>query len=133
MKKNGSRLANVMMLGLLLLGTFVPSVSALAETIESSVATSTSEVIKQKDLEPLTDSTEETKTTESSKKATSATTSEQVPSDIATSVPLAKETKTLTILGTSDVHGNIWDWSYEDDAPADLGQRLRASHPQRTR
>ncbi len=110
-----------MMLGLLLLGTFVPSVSALAETIESSVATSTSEVIKQKDLESLTDSAEEAKTTESSKKAKSATTSEQVPSDIATSVPLAKETKTLTILGTSDVHGNIWDWSYEDDAPADLG------------
>lgn len=29
--------------------------------------------------------------------------------------------KQVTILGTSDVHGNVWDWSYEDNRVADLG------------
>ncbi|WP_314061948.1 5'-nucleotidase C-terminal domain-containing protein [uncultured Vagococcus sp.] len=125
MKKNRFRLANVMMLGLLLLGTVVPSVSALAETIESSTANSSTQVTSQKDLEPLTDSAEASTRLESTDKPTIDTTSvEKEANQEADSVApkaVGKETKTLTILGTSDVHGNVWDWSYEDDAAADLG------------
>lgn len=29
--------------------------------------------------------------------------------------PTTSETTQLTILGSSDVHGNVWDYSYEDD------------------
>ena len=38
-------------------------------------------------------------------------------------VPTAPEPeeRKLTILGTTDVHGSLWDWSYEDSAPKDGG------------
>ena len=38
-----------------------------------------------------------------------------------TAETLAPETKKITVLGTSDVHGNVWDYSYEDNKEADLG------------
>lgn len=31
------------------------------------------------------------------------------------------ESQNVTMIGTSDVHGNLWDYSYEDGKPADLG------------
>ncbi|WP_442896410.1 5'-nucleotidase C-terminal domain-containing protein [Enterococcus sp. BWR-S5] len=33
----------------------------------------------------------------------------------------AVNSQTLTILGTSDVHGQLWNWSYEDDKAAAVG------------
>lgn len=49
---------------------------------------------------------------------------EQAPltpaADPAPTAPEPEERK-LTILGTTDVHGSLWDWSYEDSAPKDGG------------
>lgn len=49
-------------------------------------------------------------------------------------------TNTLTILGTSDVHGQLWDWSYEDDQQTPVGlaqvstvvKTIRNQNPQGT-
>lgn len=48
--------------------------------------------------------------------------------------------QTLTILGTSDVHGQLWNWSYEDDKAAAVGlsqvstvvKNVRAENPNGT-
>lgn len=114
-----------MMLGLLLLGTFAPSVSAVAETLDSSTTNSSGQLTSQEKMESLSGSakTEGSSVAESSGKATD-TTGTEAKKDVQKATVLApeeKEKKILTILGTSDVHGNVWDWSYEDDAPADLG------------
>lgn len=50
------------------------------------------------------------------------------------------ETNTLTILGTSDVHGQLWNWSYEDDQQTPVGlaqvssvvKNIRHQNPQGT-
>ncbi|MCB5956088.1 5'-nucleotidase C-terminal domain-containing protein [Enterococcus sp. CWB-B31] len=39
----------------------------------------------------------------------------------ATAETEAEETHRLTVLGTSDVHGQLWNWSYEDDKEAAVG------------
>ena len=54
--------------------------------------------------------------------------------------PRANATHKLTILGTSDVHGQLWNWSYEDDKETPVGlsqistvvQNVRAENPRGT-
>lgn len=49
----------------------------------------------------------------------------------------ATETQKITILGTSDVHGQLWNWSYEDDVQTAVGlsqvstvvKNVRAENP----
>ncbi|TLG80653.1 5'-nucleotidase C-terminal domain-containing protein [Vagococcus zengguangii] len=41
--------------------------------------------------------------------------------------------KSLTILGSTDVHGNIWDFSYEDNAQANVGIAKIAGYAEQVR
>ncbi|MGM0218907.1 5'-nucleotidase C-terminal domain-containing protein [Enterococcus sp. AZ126] len=50
--------------------------------------------------------------------APSPTSDEQ---DTTTPTAAAEISQRLTILGTSDVHGQLWDWSYEDDRQTPVG------------
>ncbi|ALS02273.1 multifunctional 2',3'-cyclic-nucleotide 2'-phosphodiesterase/5'-nucleotidase/3'-nucleotidase [Enterococcus silesiacus] len=53
---------------------------------------------------------------------------------------ITKKAQKLTILGTSDVHGQLWDWSYEDDKQTPVGlsqvstvvQNIRSENPNGT-
>nr|WP_167321487.1 5'-nucleotidase C-terminal domain-containing protein [Enterococcus moraviensis] len=49
----------------------------------------------------------------------SSTTSDE--QDTITPTDTAETSQRLTILGTSDVHGQLWDWSYEDDKQTPVG------------
>ena len=127
---------NLAMLALLLLGTFSPTITALAET---QTINETIESVTQNQDEATTSSTEEVKgIVESSEKQetmisetkkekiveNSVIPNEEVKKevkDVKETKATEKKKKKLTILGTSDVHGNVWDWSYEDDKEADLG------------
>lgn len=60
--------------------------------------------------------TEETATAEATLKTT---TSEQLTA--APQTAAADDQRLVTILGTTDVHGNLWDYSYEDNKTADVG------------
>ncbi|MHC5229214.1 5'-nucleotidase C-terminal domain-containing protein [Enterococcus sp. LJL99] len=133
-KKSWLKSFNVSALLLLVLGTVSPPISAFAET---QLPESTIEVKNQQDTEKTSepDSTANIEQNES-EKVTENVQIENKDTDISQTkeqpvkvTPKAdqpekeqtKETKKLTILGTSDVHGNIWDWSYEDNKAADLG------------
>lgn len=60
--------------------------------------------------------------------------------DTTTPTDTADTSQRLTILGTSDVHGQLWNWSYEDDkqTPVGLSQvssvvnNIRAENPNGT-
>ncbi|WP_375180264.1 5'-nucleotidase C-terminal domain-containing protein [Enterococcus rotai] len=71
-----------------------------------------------------------------------STVSSVTPDEQKTTTPTNKEetAQRLTILGTSDVHGQLWNWSYEDDkqTPVGLSQvssvvnNIRAENPNGT-
>ncbi len=71
-----------------------------------------------------------------------STVSSTTPDEQETTTPTNKEgtAQRLTILGTSDVHGQLWNWSYEDDkqTPVGLSQvssvvnNIRAENPNGT-
>ncbi|MDT2814286.1 5'-nucleotidase C-terminal domain-containing protein [Vagococcus carniphilus] len=116
---------NVSMLTFLLLGTVTPTASVMAETLsdksddlettevsEESSKTEKEEAKEVKISETKKDADGKDKKTESDEK--------EVKED-ADKEKESTDKKKLTILGTSDVHGNVWDWSYEDDKEADLG------------
>ncbi|MEI5994114.1 5'-nucleotidase C-terminal domain-containing protein [Candidatus Enterococcus mansonii] len=66
----------------------------------------------------------ETKVTESDTKESSTVSSTTQDTQEATPKTTAEATNTLqklTILGTSDVHGQLWNWSYEDDKQTPVG------------
>ena len=145
--KNRIRLVNIMALLILLFSNFSPVgvvvaeginegsdstyVTALEEEVDKTLTEDTSQAVaestSQSELtsseeslaansavsKPLAESvaTEKTAETEEAKKVAK----KQVPAQT------KRITKQLTILGTSDVHGNVWDWSYEDDKAGDFG------------
>lgn len=137
LKKNRLRFTNVMMLAFLLLGTVSPSVSALAETIDSHGTDRTEVATSQEQMEPFTSSVNSSNIVDEAEPETAKTRVEEEQPKPAIKTSETSEKKKLTILGTSDVHGNVWDWSYEDDAPADLGfakigtivKKVRAENP----
>ncbi|MFW7418746.1 5'-nucleotidase C-terminal domain-containing protein [Vagococcus fluvialis] len=137
---------NVFMLLLLTFGTISPSLSVLAET--EGVTTEAVASPEQPVEEPKEVTTEGSSTPEKTQESVEAIsngekeivtpteeelTKETLPQETEKAVKQKTETsketkeekkvekKKLTILGTSDVHGNVWDWSYEDSKPADLG------------
>ncbi|WP_179203859.1 MULTISPECIES: 5'-nucleotidase C-terminal domain-containing protein [Vagococcus] len=130
---------NIMMLLLLLLGTFSPTITALAETQLVNEAIESVKQVKEvgtKETTEITKGIEENqevvketiseskneKTIQSSFNPNNKVKKEATETSITKEVAsVEKKTKKLTILGTSDVHGNVWDWSYEDDKEADLG------------
>ena len=140
-KRSWLRKVNVSALLLLVLGTVSPPISAFAETQLSETRIETrNQAIDEQEREQETGFNTEQKTeqpvvskvndllpTKTSNEEISSTSKENEQSvkkdqkQEKTENLIPKETKKLTILGTSDVHGNIWDWSYEDNKFADLG------------
>lgn len=84
--------------------------SGVESTKEKTVETTEKEVAETKTSE----TTATTETKEEAKKVLKAASPEK-------EADTKKETKKITILGSSDVHGNVWDYSYEDNAVADVG------------
>lgn len=145
-KKSG-KAWHIIMLSLLVLGTISPSASVIAETLESvplieSVepaaegvgnleGTDNSELPEEVSLGSEADIEVPVIEDNSGELVTEAeigAVEDEVIKDVEPKKHKAKKAsdkvsdkKSLTILGTSDVHGNVWDWSYEDDKPADLG------------
>ncbi len=112
---------NAAMLTFLLLGTVSPSATVLAETLSTKdssteITESTEKPLEDVDAKNVVHESEEKsdkqKVSEKEEKNETKETKEKEEK---------KETKKLTVLGTSDVHGNVWDWSYEDDKAADVG------------
>ncbi|WP_422851519.1 5'-nucleotidase C-terminal domain-containing protein [Enterococcus plantarum] len=76
-----------------------------------------------------------TETTQPENSTVSSTTSEE--QDTTTPTNKMETPQRLTILGTSDVHGQLWDWSYEDDKQTPVGlsqvssvvQNIRSENP----
>ncbi|MBO0476091.1 5'-nucleotidase C-terminal domain-containing protein [Vagococcus sp. DIV0080] len=142
-KVNWFKKLNVAMLMFLTVGAISPSVSVLAETQQGAtevvatetspetmgdtVSTSSEEVTKEVSKEEVV----KEETQHSGLPETSDSVGESVSKEVEKKEPAKKEVesttdkkvekKNLTILGTSDVHGNVWDWSYEDGKEADLG------------
>lgn len=127
---------NVLTLFLLILGTVSPSISVFAETqlSENTLEVTEQEVTNKKNESTSTLKSEEYSVRKEPEVATGNVQTENKKSEVTDSSKIvehsvkdtieydqSKETKKLTILGTSDVHGNIWDWSYEDNKAADLG------------
>ncbi|WP_457286743.1 hypothetical protein, partial [Pseudomonas aeruginosa] len=57
-------------------------------------------------------------------KQSQETTAPTETTNLETSTAQKEETSTpqkITILGTSDVHGQLWNWSYEDDKELPVG------------
>ncbi|MEG0551805.1 MAG: hypothetical protein RR554_11595, partial [Vagococcus sp.] len=108
---NWLKKVNVSMLSFLVLGAVVPTATVLAETQpveKDKINIQAADEPVNKEAEKKDDNKKEVEVKETEKEVTK-------PDEA------GKETKKLTVLGTSDVHGNVWDWSYEDDKEADLG------------
>lgn len=145
--KNRIRLVNIMALLILLFSNFSPVGVVVAEGInegsDSTYVTASEEEVDK----PLTEDTSQA-VAESTSQSELTSSEESLAANSAVSKPLAESvatektaeteeakkvakkqvpaqtkriTKQLTILGTSDVHGNVWDWSYEDDKAGDFG------------
>jgi 2',3'-cyclic-nucleotide 2'-phosphodiesterase/3'-nucleotidase/5'-nucleotidase len=95
--------------------------------------------------EPYTESsatvgTAENKSEAAAPKTTSTNATATASSETSGENEAASSSQQLTILGTSDVHGQIWNWSYEDDQPTPVGlsqintvvKNERAKNPQGT-
>ncbi|MGO2082445.1 5'-nucleotidase C-terminal domain-containing protein [Vagococcus sp.] len=147
MKNYKKNLFSLLSIFTILIGSIGPSFIALGETLnpvvgqenqknsqvvsqgnESGVKKSSDENVKKEtevtsqqelpkgkadDTVSSTSSTEENKAARLSKKM------EQKKDE--TEEKEIRDTKKLTILGSTDVHGNVWDYSYEDQMEADLG------------
>lgn len=83
------------------------------------VGTSTTTVLA---IERTRSSEAQIKEVASPENSTVSSTTQNENDNIRSSVATSIETlQKLTILGTSDVHGQLWDWSYEDDKQTPVG------------
>ncbi|MTD40237.1 multifunctional 2',3'-cyclic-nucleotide 2'-phosphodiesterase/5'-nucleotidase/3'-nucleotidase [Erwinia sp. CPCC 100877] len=118
----------VIMVSTLLAGTSVSTVLAIENSSDSTIGTGTTAVTEETNQSSASDSTQATEpqATESESEAISA-------EDTAAA-------QKITILGTSDVHGQLWNWSYEDDKQTPVGlsqvssvvKSVRAENPNGT-
>ncbi|OJG72074.1 5-nucleotidase [Enterococcus quebecensis] len=93
------------MVSTLLAGTSATTALAIGETLSSETQT-TDTTISESSTASSTIESESTQETISQPKI---------------ETKAAATPQTLTILGTSDVHGQLWDWSYEDDKQTPVG------------
>ncbi|EOH94783.1 metallophosphoesterase [Enterococcus pallens] len=99
----------------LLMGTAAP-VLGLAEEMSSQASSQIEET--------ATSSTSETKASQTAKATTETTTAADEKKTAPKAAADDTGTKKITILGTSDVHGQLWNYSYEDkkETPVGLAQ-----------
>ncbi|MGG5342650.1 5'-nucleotidase C-terminal domain-containing protein [Enterococcus sp. AZ192] len=90
----------VLMVSALLVSTSAPTVLAIENTLTNDTGTT------------------ETATTE---KPTVSNATQSEPLAEQQTADVAETLQRLTILGTSDVHGQLWNWSYEDDKQTPVG------------
>ena len=134
-KKVGKRytkqfMLHLVMVTLMVFGGMAPTVSAIGEA-QSSLSSETIEPVetelkadtessdgvesdvKQEIVQEEPISKEELEPVEKMDDQTSV--EKEQPKEV------ALQKQNLTILGTTDVHGNLWDWSYEDSAQKNVG------------
>lgn len=96
----------------LLMGTAAP-VLGLAEEMSSQISSGVEET--------ATSSDSTTKTSETTKESTVDTTAAAKKEAAPKAAADDTGTKKITILGTSDVHGQLWNYSYEDNKETPVG------------
>lgn len=136
---------------LMAVALIAPSVTSTAYAVEttsqqsSEAVTSTTDSSRKQEpiiTQETTDIKQEApnQATSDSVKQSQETTAPAETTNLETSTAEKEETSTpqkITILGTSDVHGQLWNWSYEDDKelPVGLSQvstvvnQVRAQNP----
>lgn len=136
---------------LMAVALIAPSVTSTAYAVEttsqqsSEAVTSTTDSSRKQEpviTQETTDIKQEApnQATSDSVKQSQETTAPTETTNLETSTAEKEETSTpqkITILGTSDVHGQLWNWSYEDDKelPVGLSQvstvvnQVRAQNP----
>ena len=136
---------------LMAVALIAPSVTSTAYAVEttsqqsSEAVTSTTDSSRKQEpviTQETTDIKQEApnQATSDSGKQSQETTAPTETTNLETSTAEKEETSTpqkITILGTSDVHGQLWNWSYEDDKelPVGLSQvstvvnQVRAQNP----
>lgn len=129
-KKVGKRytkqfMLHLVMVTLMVFGGMAPTVSAIGEA-QTATSSETNEPV-EKELKADTEvpsavesdaKKEVVKEEPFLKEELEPSVSKDVHAPVVEEQPKEVETQkqTLTILGTTDVHGNLWDWSYEDSA-----------------
>ncbi|HCT95833.1 5'-nucleotidase C-terminal domain-containing protein [Vagococcus sp.] len=119
----------------LFLGSALPASMVLAEEISETqepVVEATQESSISEEVVDSTakeEATEKEISTEESVQATEESAETEVTEVQPTEEkPVVTDKKKLTILGTSDVHGNVWDYSYEDNKEKALGFARISTH-----
>ncbi|MFK4567682.1 5'-nucleotidase C-terminal domain-containing protein [Enterococcus sp. UD-01] len=116
----------VLMVSTLLAGTSASTVLAIENSSNSTTEFGTSAATER--------------TSQSSASSNTQATESAVADSEAKAAEDTSATKKITILGTSDVHGQLWNWSYEDDKQTPVGlsqvssvvKNVRAENPNGT-
>lgn len=118
---------NALAVSVVVAGSVAPSVVQAVEVTNQDLDTAEVELgetgstenqdLSQDDSEEIV---EDTTVTEDTSVATATADMTTVSEEGATQAAADGE-RTITVLGTTDVHGNLWDYSYEDNKPADVG------------
>ena len=119
----------------LFLGSALPASMVLADEISETQEPVVEATQESSSSEEVVDSTAKEETTEKeiSTEESVQPTEESAETEV-TEVqpteekPVVTDKKKLTILGTSDVHGNVWDYSYEDNKEKALGFARISTH-----
>ena len=146
-KKVGKRytkqfMLHLVMVTLMVFGGMAPTVSAIGEA-QTATSSETNEPV-EKELKADTEvpsavesdaKKEVVKEEPFLKEELEPSVSKDVHAPVVEEQPKEVETQkqTLTILGTTDVHGNLWDWSYEDSAQKNVGLAKVSTFVQETR